>query len=497
MATLEERQELFIRLYTTNGAAIRGFVRSLVPTREDASDVMQDVAVVLWRKFTTVDVDDFRRWAFGVARLQVLAWRRDKARDRHLFRSDIIELLADLSDDAVDGALGEFASLADDAAEVPVRIRTAHLLPRIAPRLAVAACVAAAGIATWVILPRPVSLSPDTVTRIEVVDATRGSDYSPGQLLGEPRVSIEQGRMTLQLDGGPTLDLSAPADIEVVNGMHVHLHGGDVTVDVGDQVTGFIVDTTAARVVDLGTRFAVSVGGTGETDVVVLEGEIEVREPLGSARVSPYENLMAGEALTVAASNIARRLTAVTMEPRVTRLNRSGQLGVVTGVSDNVTDPDYRRFYGLVPGGMRNDALAYTTIGRARWRPIAGQEFPAELLGADTVRTFHDDRDSWDLEISLQIARPSTVYVMFDARNPVADWLRQDFTDTGLQVRTGPWREVGIVEGMAPHADGGLYVTYRVWKRDVLSACVVNLGPPRTFGQPGNRAMYGIAVNPL
>ena len=396
----------------------------------------------------------------------------------------------------VDGALGEFASRADDAAEVPVRIRPVRLLPRIAPRLAVAACAAAAGMAVWALLLRPVSLSPDTATRIEVVDSTRGSDYSPGQLLGESRVSIDQGRITLQLDGGPTLDLSAPADVEVLNGMHVRVHGGDVTVNVGDQVTGFIVDTTATRVVDLGTRFAVNVGETGETDVVVLEGEIEVREPPGSAQTSPYRNLMAGEALTVAASNIARRLTAVTMEPRVTRLDRAGQLGVVTGISDNVTEPDYRRFYGLVPGGMRDDALAYTTIGRARWRPIAGQEFPAELLGADTVRTFHDDRDSWDLEIALQIARPSTVYVMFDARNPVADWLRRDFTDTGLQVRTGPWREVGIVEGMTPHADGGLYVTYRVWKRDVSSAGIVNLGPPRTSGQPGNRAMYGIAVQP-
>ena len=404
----------------------------------------------------------------------------------------------------VDGALGEFASLAVDAAEVPARVQprrlqrrstAAGLLPR-AARLAVAAC-AAAGVAVLVLILRPLPISPDTVTRIEVLDSSQGGDYSPGQLLGESRVSIDQGRMTLQLDDGATLQLSAPADVEVINGMHVRVHGGDVTVDVGDQATGFIVDTTAARVVDVGTRFAVSVGETGETDVVVLEGEIEVREPLGSIRASAYENLMAGDALTVAASNISRRLTAVTMEPRVTRLGRAEQPGVVTGVSDNVTDPNYRRYYGLVPGGMRNDALAYTTIGRARWRPLAGQEFPAELVGADTVRTFHDDRDRRDLEITLEVAQPCTVYVMIDARNPVADWLRQDYSDTGLQVRTGPWREVGIVEGMAPHADGGLYVTYHVWKRDVPSAGVVNLGSPRTFGQPGNRAMYGIAVKPL
>lgn len=394
----------------------------------------------------------------------------------------------------IDGELGEIARIPVNVAEPPVRIQPGRLPPRIVPRIAVAACVAAA---VLVVLLPLVSLAPDPVTRIEVVDSMLVSGYSPGQLLGEPRVSIDQGRITLQLDDGPTLDLSAPADVEVVTGMHVRVHRGDVTVDVGDRATGFIVDTTTARVVDLGTRFAVSVGEAGETDVVVLEGEIEVREPPGSGQTSAYGNLMAGEALTVAASSIARRLTAVTMEPQVTRLGRARQPGVVTGVSDNVTDPDYRRFYGLVPGGMRNGALAYTTIGRARWRPMAGQEFPAELLDADTVRTFHDDRGRRNLEIALQIDRPCVVYVMFDARNPVADWLRRDFADTGLQVRTGPWREVGIVEGMAPHADGGLYVTYHVWKREVPSAGVVNLGPPRTFGQPGNRAMYGIAVQPL
>ena len=39
MSTIDERQDQFIRLYTANGPAIRGSVRSLVPTREDADDM--------------------------------------------------------------------------------------------------------------------------------------------------------------------------------------------------------------------------------------------------------------------------------------------------------------------------------------------------------------------------------------------------------------------------------------------------------------------------
>ena len=55
---------------------------------------MQEVAIVLWRKFDdSFDSLSFRRWAFGVARMEVLAFRRDRARDRHIFGDDIVALL--------------------------------------------------------------------------------------------------------------------------------------------------------------------------------------------------------------------------------------------------------------------------------------------------------------------------------------------------------------------------------------------------------------------
>lgn len=90
----EASHDRFLRLFTANDAAIRGFVRSLVPSRQDADDVMQEVAVVLWKKFAELPDEDFRRWSFGVARYAVLAWRRDKARDRHVFGDDTLDLLA-------------------------------------------------------------------------------------------------------------------------------------------------------------------------------------------------------------------------------------------------------------------------------------------------------------------------------------------------------------------------------------------------------------------
>jgi RNA polymerase sigma-70 factor (ECF subfamily) len=116
----QERHDQFLRLYVEHEEALHGFVRALVPTREDAREVMQEVAAVLWRKFDELhSPQDFRRWAFGVARFEALGFRRDRARDRHVFDQDVLAVLADDAQamsgrmeaqrDALDECLGKLA----------------------------------------------------------------------------------------------------------------------------------------------------------------------------------------------------------------------------------------------------------------------------------------------------------------------------------------------------------------------------------------------------
>lgn len=89
-----EQHDRFLRLFMEHEEALRVFVRSLLFSLEESREVMQEVAVVLWRKFDdSLDSTAFRRWAFGVARMEVLAYRRDRSRDRHTFSGDIAELL--------------------------------------------------------------------------------------------------------------------------------------------------------------------------------------------------------------------------------------------------------------------------------------------------------------------------------------------------------------------------------------------------------------------
>ena len=89
-----KQHDQFLRLFMEHEEALRLFVRSLLFNQEETREVMQEVAIVLWRKFDdSLDSTSFRRWAFGVARMEVLAFRRDRARDRHIFGDDIAELL--------------------------------------------------------------------------------------------------------------------------------------------------------------------------------------------------------------------------------------------------------------------------------------------------------------------------------------------------------------------------------------------------------------------
>ena len=99
----KDKHDQFLRLYVETEGSLRGFVRSLVPSLEDAKEVMQGTAAVLWRKFDQLDSpDNFRRWAFGVARFEALSYRRDKARDRHIFSEELVNQLATEADGEAD-----------------------------------------------------------------------------------------------------------------------------------------------------------------------------------------------------------------------------------------------------------------------------------------------------------------------------------------------------------------------------------------------------------
>lgn len=92
----DARYELFVQCLAGNEPDLRRYVRSLLPTRTDVDEVVQRTAIVAWRKFEQFDPEtSFLKWAAVIARFEALSYRREKARDRLVFREDVLQLMAE------------------------------------------------------------------------------------------------------------------------------------------------------------------------------------------------------------------------------------------------------------------------------------------------------------------------------------------------------------------------------------------------------------------
>ena len=97
MASTDDNNEDFLRLLAQHDPAIRAFIRASIPDVTDVAEVMQNVSIVAWKKFSDLanPETDFGRWACVIARYEILRFRRSKARDRLMLDPDIVEKLAD------------------------------------------------------------------------------------------------------------------------------------------------------------------------------------------------------------------------------------------------------------------------------------------------------------------------------------------------------------------------------------------------------------------
>jgi RNA polymerase sigma-70 factor (ECF subfamily) len=90
-----QQAEQFVALWTAAQPTISAFIRTLIPQYQQADEVLQRVAVTLVRKFDQYDpARPFGAWAIGVAKYEVLYYRRERATDRHLFGDALVDQLA-------------------------------------------------------------------------------------------------------------------------------------------------------------------------------------------------------------------------------------------------------------------------------------------------------------------------------------------------------------------------------------------------------------------
>ena len=90
-----EADNLFMQLLAEHQVRLRAYIFVLVRDASDADDIAQQTFLVMWKKRTSYDpTRDFFAWACGVARIEVLMFRRSRATDRLQFDETLINTLA-------------------------------------------------------------------------------------------------------------------------------------------------------------------------------------------------------------------------------------------------------------------------------------------------------------------------------------------------------------------------------------------------------------------
>jgi len=386
-----------------------------------------------------------------------------------------------------------------------------RLIPLRRTALAIAAAlVMIMGFAFWHLSSRDRTGVPVVAQKgvsVEILAASE-SPYAEGQRVSLESLEMPSGSLRFRISSGAVVAVAGPTSLEFVSPMRLRLLHGDLIADVGTEARGFVVETKTARILDLGTRFSVSVGAEDLTDVAVLQGEVEVysaKKPMQPE--TRLVSLVAGEAVSVDRLFRLRRRTAVEVSLDSMVVHRRDLLtsSVISNVTDNIATADFWGTYHIVPGAMGEGVRTYLKQGQMtniRWRSMPGQPFPEELIGADVIGTFaraKSPKGEVAREISIDLIRPCAVYILFDVRAPMRKWLEHDFKDTGLRVRSGPWRpDASQIQGVEPDpTDGGYYVVYSVWRMDVPTAGRVKIGAQ--FVNEANKSYsgFGIAIKAI
>ena len=142
---LDQQQQIdFTELWKDAQPTVVAYVRGIVRDSQSSRDIVQNVAVVLMKKFPLWDSSrDFLAWALGIAKFEILAHRRDSARHRVVFNEELLESITEMwpvistKIEVEEPALHECLENLDANAREIVRLRYFEdlMIPHVADRI--------------------------------------------------------------------------------------------------------------------------------------------------------------------------------------------------------------------------------------------------------------------------------------------------------------------------------------------------------------------------
>lgn len=111
----------------------------------------------------------------------------------------------------------------------------------------------------------------------------KGAALYPGKL------SFRSGVAEFKFSCGATIVVEGPASLELIDSFEMQLIRGRLVMEIPEEASGFTVNTPVASVIDLGTSSGISVSRSGQTEVHVFDGLVELQADVANheGRVRP------------------------------------------------------------------------------------------------------------------------------------------------------------------------------------------------------------------
>jgi hypothetical protein len=314
---------------------------------------------------------------------------------------------------------------------------------------------------------------------------------------------FESGEVELVFDAGVEVVIRGPADFEVRTMDRAFSRLGKITARVGKDGQGFTIETPVAKVVDLGTEFAIEVSPSGSTDVAVFRGLVDLA--VNSTAANPGkgrpQRLGQGEAMRIDPDGTLDRVMSITSDYFPESAGRRSPGGreapILTDVRDNSPAGQINKFYRIVRSGLREDAPAYVDRNH-EWNGLESNGMPAFLQGIEYVMPFNDDKFAVDIELSVDVSRPAVLYVFMSDNVPVPAWLQRDFVDTGFNIGLDSGRNRYLSRARTAKGPGrSIDTVFSVWRREIPAPATVSLGSVQPPSDRVGFNMYGIAAASL
>jgi hypothetical protein len=362
----------------------------------------------------------------------------------------------------------------------------------------------ATGVTALLFVSRP---ALPTIDSAEPVVATLSVESSPLEMR---TIRLDSGTTRLTLPKVGHVVIEGPAKFDLIGLMRARLSYGRIKVRVTEKTgLGFVVETPYGEITDLGTEFGVDLTEQGKAGLVVFEGAVDLR--VAKKQPAADENaqrLVGGEGVVFNDSGHFDRIGSISTGNvgtflRCSERSTNGSLPLIVDVSDNLRTSETKKFYEIVPAGLKEDALAYVDRPGYEWNGWSAEGLPSYLIGADYVKPFNNDKVRKELQISLVLSRPAKLYIFLFADDTdsgeVPKWIRNGFRNTGdfVGLDTGAYTIAGLTYmsqvkiGTGP---GHLVDNkFSVWETVVKNPGVVVLGPNKGDSFM-TTSMYGIAA---